>query len=189
MEGLWFFLIPDLIVSYYATKGIKSALISVCSVVLGAMFAACLLYFYLLQGGAAASQLEHFWSYLPGYYPKMLELASQHLKESEAMGLLQGPNSGIPYRFYVLKAFFLNIPLFKILLWTPFARLERILLAPFIVSIMRFLALKFLPKRWSYFNEKRIEAFLLVTIILYWVAIYYWYWGSFLPKTYVNAAN
>ncbi|MGE5086108.1 MAG: hypothetical protein ACM3MG_07370 [Bacillota bacterium] len=181
MEGLWFFIIPDIFLSYIAIKGFKRALAATASAVVGSMVAAGLL--YGLKSSGLLENLRQFWIHLPGYYPKMFDVAQRHLGEFHGQGLLQGPQSGIPYRFYVFEAALSNISLSDILFWTPAARLERILLAPMVVLGLRFV----LNKLRSKFPRIKTNLILYVGITLYWIGIYVWYWGSFLPKTYGGA--
>lgn len=182
MEGLWFFIVPDILLSYIAVKGFKQALASTASVVIGAMVAACLLY-GLASSPDLLENLRQFWTHLPGYYPKMFEVIQKHLGEYQGQGLLQGPQSGIPYRFYVFEATLSKISLSEILFWTPAARLERILLAPVVVLALRFILNKLRTK----FPRIKTNLILYVSITLYWIGIYVWYWGNFLPKTYGGA--
>lgn len=185
-EGTFFFLIPDIALSFIALKGWKPALAATISVVIGAMIGAIFIHVYLntsADPAAALVQLKGFWAQLPGYYEKMFDVAREHLSSSGAQGLIKGPNSGIPYRFYVVEAYEQHLPLGSLLLWTPIARLERILLAPVVVLVLRFVAGK-LRRRFPYWTEKRVTLALGCLIALYWVGVYVWYWGSFLPSQY-----
>lgn len=190
-EGLWFFVIPDIALSLIALKGWKPALYSTIATVLGAMLSAILLYTVVSKSGVPELlllKIEEIWSYFPGYYPKMFTRAASHLSSSGAKGLLIGPTSGIPYRFYVLEAIQQNISLKDLLFWTPLARLQRIAIAPIVVLAIQFVFFKSRPKfseKWkSRLNDKRFKKILFVILCIYWIYIYVWYWGSFLPKTY-----
>lgn len=183
MEGLWFFIVPDVGLSFLALKGWRTAFLSTLAAVIGAMVSAGALYFWSTVSAEALTDILSFWSHIPGYYPKMLDVASEHLKKNGAMGLLSGPNSGIPYRFYVYEALKLDLPLLDVWLWTPLARLERILIAPVTVLILRWCLSKVVVKWWpQYFRF--IKGFLIALICIYWLGIYIWYWGSFLPLQY-----
>lgn len=176
-EGTWFFIIPDIALSFFALRGWKPALIGTIFTIIGAMVAAILLFAIFSLVPSSQEKIIQLWQSLPGFYPKMLEIAATHLKERQGQGLLMGPNSGIPYRFYILEAYKQGISLSHLLLWTPIARLERIAIAPIIVLILNFL----LKKK---FEEKKVKHFLGFFIFCYWIGIYIWYWGFFLPKTY-----
>ena len=176
-EGTWFFIIPDIALSLFALRGWKPALISTIATIIGAMIAASFLFFLFSLFPSVQSKIIQLWQLFPGYYPKMLEVAATHLKEQKARGLILGPNSGIPYRFYILEAYKQGISLTDLLLWTPIARIERIIIAPIAVLTLKF----FLKKK---FGEKKTSRFLMFFIFFYWIGIYIWYWGFFLPKTY-----
>ncbi len=106
LEGTWFFLVPDVLLSYIAIASFRRALVAALGVVLGAMAAACLLYGLLsLDQGTAAIWLERFWSALPGFRATMLVRASGYLEAHGARGLLWGPESGLPFRVFVLEAY------------------------------------------------------------------------------------
>lgn len=183
-EGLWFFIVPDVCLSFSALAGWRAAMVATASAVAGAMLAAVLLYAGLSLHPEWASALQQLWSQLPGYYPKMLEVANGHLQTSGAQGLLIGPSSGIPYRFYVLEAIREGLPLPSVLLWTPIARLERIIIAPIVVLALRAAASRWFQKKPA--DEKRNKILLMIMIVVYWVMIYIWYWGELLPGKYQN---
>lgn len=173
-EGTWFFIVPDVALSFIATEGWLPALLATLSSVVGSMVAATLLYVLMSASPQWIDHLKNLWSHLPGFYPSMLETAAGHVRAKGAQGLLSGPTSGIPFRYYVFAAFRENISLAQLLLWTPIARLERIVIAPIVVLVT-----KYIFTRWGL--HRRI---LFVLITLYWVGTYVWYWFDFLPRTY-----
>lgn len=176
-EGSWFFIIPDIALSIFALRGWKTALVSTIATIVGAMIAAISLFLVFSLFPGSEAKILHIWQSLPGFYPKMLDVAAIHLRAQGAKGLMLGPNSGIPYRFYILEAYKQGIPLSRLLFWSPIARLERIVLAPIVILILKY----FLKKK---FEEKKINKYLGIFIFIYWIGIYVWYWGIFLPKTY-----
>jgi hypothetical protein len=161
-------------------KDPRKAAASTLAVVVGAMLGACILYCALGGWSGAYESLHHLWELLPGYRPKMVDVVSGHLS-SGARGLISGPSSGIPYRVYVLEAWNQGIPLVDVLLWTPVARLERIVIAPIVVLLLRFGARKLLLPRFTQVPWERAIAGL---IVIYWIALYVWYWGVLVPKLY-----
>jgi len=180
MEALWFFLVPDIWLSLIAVRGrVRTVAWATGLVVVGAMGGACILYWVLSDTSYAG--FHNFWSAFPGFKPKMIEVVRQHLAGDGAQGLIRGPNSGIPYRVYVLEAWKSGIGLVPLLLWTPIARLERIIIAPIAVLALRWGLARSLGKRVS---EAWRERFLFVLLTLYWIGLYIWYWGTLLPKLY-----
>jgi hypothetical protein len=182
-EGTWFFFIPDIALSFFALKGIKHAIYGTLATIIGAMCAAIFLYFLFEHYPKSLEALPAFWSHLPGYYEQMFDVARTHLHESGAKGLLEGPKSGIPYRFFLLESFKDNISLINVLIWTPLARLERIVIAPIACLILRYFSEFVLIAKFS-LPRKKVYFSLHCLIFIYWCAIYYWYWFLFLPNTY-----
>ncbi len=185
LEGTWFFLVPDVLLSYLAIVSLRRALVASLGVVLGAMAAACVLYGLLsLDRGNASVRIQRFWSALPGFRATMTVRASGYLEADGARGLLSGPQSGLPYRVFVVEAHQLGIPLSGILLWTPPARLERILLLPFLVAGMRVAIGRVCRTTVPIRGALRLDRVLVLLLSVYWVGIYGWYWWCFLPRTY-----
>jgi hypothetical protein len=182
-EGIWFFIIPDIALSYFALKGVKSALYATLATVIGAMCAAIVLFSVFQIYPKSLEALPAFWSHLPGYYEQMFDVVRSHLHQSGAKGLLDGPSSGIPYRFYLLESFKDNLSLLNVLIWTAPARLERIIIAPIACLVLRFFSEKILIAKYS-LPRKKVYLSLYCMVALYWCAIYYWYWFLFLPTTY-----
>lgn len=183
LESLWFFIVPDVALSFIAAKGWRSAILSTLVATFGSMVAASFLYFLMSFFPFWIDMLKNLWSYLPGFYPNMLKVAANHLQENQALGLLSGPTSGIPYRYYVLEAYKANISLSQLLLWTPIARLERMVIAPLAVLLIKFILTK-LNLLFPKFTEKIRRQTLFILISFYWIFTYIWYWFYFLPKTY-----
>jgi hypothetical protein len=185
LEGTWFFLVPDVLLSYIAVSSLRRALVASLGVVLGAMAAACVLYGLLgLDRGNAGILIQRFWSALPGFRSTMMAAASRYLEADGARGLVSGPRSGVPYRVFVFEAYRMGISLPQILLWTAPARLERILLAPLVVALARIglcrAARTLVPTRAGF----RFDRLLIIAVSIFWVGLYGWYWWFFLPRTY-----
>jgi hypothetical protein len=185
MEGTWFFIVPDVLLCYWALRSWRAAMVSTIAVVLGSMLAACLLYAGLHGGWFSVESLHEFWSLFPGFKSKMADTAAWHLSEAGGVkGLLSGPKSGIPFRIYVVEAWKQQLPLAGILARTPLARLQRILIAPVATLALRWALLFVRGKFFTRVDERLVLRGLAVLLIVYWVGLYIWYWGSFVPQTY-----
>jgi membrane protein YqaA with SNARE-associated domain len=180
-EATVFFVVPDVLLCYWAMKSAKEAMASTLAAVAGAMLGAVVLYACLDLDASSYTFFHGVWRSLPGFRAKMAEAAADHLRSAGARGLLSGPSSGIPYRVYVLEAWKLKLSLGELLLWTPFARLERIVIAPLAVLALRFLTERVLTPR---FRRVRWNWVLAGLIVIYWVSLYIWYWWSLVPKRY-----
>jgi hypothetical protein len=154
-------------------------------VVLGAMGAACVLYGLLsVDRESAPIRIQRFWSAFPGFRATMMAKAAGYLEADGARGLLLGPESGLPYRVFVVEAYRLGIPLRQILLWTPPARLERILLLPLIVAGIRAALGRAARASGPTRIPTRLDRLLVILVTIYWIGLYGWYWWFFLPRTY-----
>ena len=182
-EATWFFVIPDALLSWAASRSNRAAVVATLASVIGAMLGAAVLY-GLWATGTTPDALHALWRSLPGFYPKMAVIAHDHMSRAGAPGLLAGPTSGIPYRVYVAEAWSLGIPLSAVLAWTPLARLERMLLAPLVVAGLRMTLERWVAPRLSAAGRSRVMTLFTVLVGLCWVALYAWYWGCFLPRTY-----
>jgi membrane protein DedA with SNARE-associated domain len=181
-EATFFFIVPDVLLCYWALRSARSAFSATLSVVLGAMLGASLLYLF----PQLSEVLQRIWVDLPGFGPKMITVAKEHLQQEGARGLLLGPTSGIPYRIYVVQAIQQEISWSELMLWTPLARLERIVIAPIVVLGLRS-GLDFVSKQLSpklQINIRMRKAILGSLVALYWIGLYWWYWGRLVPGLY-----
>ena len=181
-EGLWFFIVPDIILSFACLKGWKTAVGSTLAIIVGSIFAAIFLYLSMTMFPSWVDRWPALWASVPGYYPRMLEVASKHLQEGGAFGLLSGPSSGIPYRFYVFESFRQDISLWSLLVWTPLARLQRLFLTPLVILPIN-LILKKIETRYKWQPVWRQRGWIIV-LLIYWTCTYIFYWGVFLPQHY-----
>jgi hypothetical protein len=184
LEGTWFFVIPDILLSLIAIYSFKNSMLSTVAVIVGAMVAALILYSGLNYSEGTRDFLLNFWSHLPGFYPKMFQVIDGHLTSSGPKGITLGPTSGIPYRFYILEAFRLKLPLSELLYWTPWARLLRIIIAPLAAGAISLIGQRIIAKKFPHIKKEKFQKVLAIIVCLYWVGIYIWYWGFFLPETY-----
>jgi hypothetical protein len=185
-EATWFFIVPDILLCYWALRTARQAFWSTVGVTLGALLGAVFIYWVCSSENSAS--LLSLWNFFPGYAPKMSEVARSFLVDKGALGLTAGPSSGIPYRVFVLEGWRLSIPLQSILFWTPVARLERIIIAPIVILALRGMG-SWVKNRFSsrfpvLDNEKKGKWVLTAIIILYWIGLYIWYWGFFVPTRY-----
>jgi hypothetical protein len=180
-EATVFFIVPDVLLCCWALKSARDAVTATLASVVGSMFGAMLLYAALIHDGDSYRFFQEIWEHLPGFKIKMAEVAAAHLRAAGAAGLTSGPASGIPYRVYVLEAWKLNLSLGDVLLCTPIARLERIVLAPVTVLALRFITDQLLAPR---FRRIRWSWMLATMIAVYWIVVYLWYWGRMVPHLY-----
>jgi len=183
--GLWesafFFFTPDMLLCFWALKSWRKFIVALIAVIVGSIVTTWILYVALRMDAGIYDFLHKIWSYFPGFKSGMAMTAEKYFQESDAKGVLLGSNSGIPYRVYILAAWKNGVPLADLILWAPTARLTRIILAPVATLILRegmhWLWIKKLKK----FDEATLKIALQLSVISYWIAVYIWYWGVFLP--------
>jgi membrane protein YqaA with SNARE-associated domain len=168
-EATVFFIIPDVWLSLCGLGGPRVIVKCLAASIAGSMCGAAVLWWL--------PSLAKFWPALPGYYPLMAEVAAENLHKAGAAGIVMGPSSGIPYRVYIQKAHEMGLDWFALMAQTPVARLSRIALAPIAAWLLFLFAHKLLKKPPG-------RKFWIGAILTYWVGIYVWYWGFFLPTRY-----
>lgn len=173
-EAVWFFLIPDVWLTFCVFRGARTAILSVLAATIGAMIGALTIY---ALPHSAQSALHHWWTLCPGYYAPMFSWIGEQLQHG-ASGLLAGPTQGVPYRFFVYSASQSQMSLASILAWTPIARLPRMLMAPAIAG----------PLLWLVGKQNRdldlklpVERILVILFLSIWTLIYIDYWFVYLP--------
>jgi hypothetical protein len=181
-EATWFFVIPDVWLSFVALEGFVAAAASTCCAVLGALGGVLLLYAFGAGYPQNALRLPELWSRLPGFYPAMVAEARHHLEDGCSLALEHGLKAGIPFRVYVWLCEQLGFKMTQVLEDASWIRLERMMLGPLIVwggySVARFacaaLDLQGLP----------LKRVLTAIIAVFWLVVYGYYWGMFLPHSF-----
>ena len=174
-EAVWFFVIPDVWLTFCVFRGARTATLSVLAATVGAIMGALTIYALPHSGQSA---LHHWWTLCPGYYAPMFSWIAEQLQRGPS-GLLAGPTQGVPYRFFVYSASQSQMSLASILAWTPIARLPRMLMAPAIAG----------PLLWLVGKQNRdldlklpVERILVILFLTIWAVIYADYWFVYLPS-------
>lgn len=171
-EATWFFIIPDAGLTFIALHlGLRRSLRPLLAAVLGAMLGATTIY------ALAALNWPGLWSHLPGFLPKMLGVAGEQVRSQGSAALLEGPQAGIPYRVYVWLAAAQGVPLGSVLLWTPLARLPR-MVTPMLIGVTFQQLCSRLPAPIGP-RYRQVNVGLWVAL---WTLIYIGYWGWYLNR-------
>ncbi len=122
-EGLFFFIVPDVYISFAALFALRAGAISWIASIAGSVAAVSLIYLLVVMLGI---EYTDFLSMIPGISETMIErvqhtMADQGLPYSPFLVL-----GGVPLKVYAGLAFSLGLPLGGVLLWTIFARIVRI---------------------------------------------------------------
>lgn len=158
-EATWFFVVPDVGLTFAALLGFRRSLRAVLACLAGSMLGAVTIYLF------SRMDWPVLWSCLPGFKPAMLTVAEEQLQARGASAVMLGPEAGIAYRFYVFLAARSGVGLVSLLAWTPFARLLRMLL---MMGTGERLPLRIHLFSWG----------------IFWVLVYAGYWGLFLDARY-----
>jgi hypothetical protein len=136
-EGLAFFIVPDVYISFATVFALRAGVIAWMFSVLGSLIAVCLVWVLVTiigMGGGYISFLEM----LPGISRDLVETNTVRLA---ADGLPYTPLlilGGIPLKVYAAIAFMIGTPLGGVLVWTLFARFVRIAPVFALVALVRF---------------------------------------------------
>ena len=121
-EGLAFFIVPDVYISFAALFSLRAGAVAWLSSIAGSMAAIPVIYLITAMGLDYLGFLES----IPGISGRLIKGAAGRLA---AEGLPFSPwlvLGGVPLKVYAGVAFSLNLPLALVLLWTIFARMVRI---------------------------------------------------------------
>lgn len=184
LEGLFFFIVPDPLLCFWALKSWRHAAASLAGVLLGTVLSAWIIYVALRSNAMMYLQFQKFWGALPGFHPKMLEIVAGFFHGNGARGILLGTSSGIPFRAFILEAWKQDIRLLDLLFWIPLARGMRIIIAPIATWGLRKGMHWFWVQRFKKMDESLLRVALVLSVLSYWIAIYVWYWVIFIPTTY-----
>jgi len=122
-EGLFFFIVPDVYISFATLFAPRAGAISWIASIAGSIVAVSLIYLISVKLGV---EYTDFLLVIPGISATMIERVRQSTLEQ---GLPYSPFlvlGGVPLKVYAGVAFSLGVPLGGVLLWTVFARIVRI---------------------------------------------------------------
>jgi hypothetical protein len=122
-EGLFFFIVPDVYISFAALYAIRAGAVAWLFSIAGSL--AAILLISLLMEVMGVDYLG-FLKTVPGISGPMIAKVGESLA---AAGLPYTPflvAGGVPLKLYAATAFSLGFPLGSVLLWTGFARIVRI---------------------------------------------------------------
>jgi hypothetical protein len=162
-EGLFFFIVPDVYISFATLFSLRAGAIAWLFSVAGSATAVVVL--YVLTAMLGLDYLS-FLDWIPGISESLIQRMGQQLA---AEGLPYTPlfvMAGVPLKLYAAQAFALEMSLGAVLLWTVFARIVRIAPTFAIVAAMRLLF------------GRRIDAHAgawCALLGIFWVAFYVFY--------------
>jgi hypothetical protein len=171
-EGVFFFIVPDVYVSFAALYGLRAGAVAWAASIAGSLAAVCVI--YLLAGILALDYLS-FLEHIPGISAGMLAAVDRTLRAGLTydLWLITG---GIPLKVYAGVAQSQGTGLAALLIWTVFARIVRIAPTYALVAIVR------LGLRRSIDARPRFWFGLLVVV---WVAFYIFYFVAMTRRVWI----
>jgi hypothetical protein len=162
-EGSFFFIVPDVLISWAALAGAKSGLRTLFSVTVGSIVAGALLYSWAAM---APMESRTAVAHVPFVAPRMFETVAHDYADVGVIAMLRGPSSGVPYKVYaVLAPPVTDLGTFAIV--SVLARLERLGLTWLIFASLGWLFRKPIE------DHAGLTAVALAVI---WSAVYAFYW-------------
>jgi membrane protein YqaA with SNARE-associated domain len=133
-EATFFFIVPDVILSWLALERPKRGLTACAPALLGALVGGTLMWVWgSLHAGSAQTVLDA----LPGIRPDMIRAVDSALVSNGLSAVFFGPLRGVPYKIYAVASGELGIGLFGFLLMSIPARLVRFLLVTLLAAGLR----------------------------------------------------
>ncbi len=98
-EATFFFVIPDVWLSFVAIKGLKSGFKNVAIAIIGALFGGTIMF---LWGKNDLNAALNFVSNLPTHNTEMIESIKNQINDCGLISVFQGPIKGLPYKIYAV---------------------------------------------------------------------------------------
>lgn len=145
MAGVWgfaeatlFFILPDVLLSYYALDK-KSQLIRLsCITLIGALLGGTLMYYW----GQHDYEVAYRWvESVPAINNELMSSVKENMRQSDSLAIMLGPLQGLPYKTFAAQAYSAGITIESFLFISVPARLIRFLA---IAYIARWIATGFL---------------------------------------------
>ncbi len=163
-EATFFFIIPDVFLSFVAILDWRSTWRHIVAALAGALLGGALLFHWSqADPGAAHAAVAH----VPFITPKMFAEVNSGLDKIGLLAVLTGSVSGIPYKLYAVEAPRISTQ-FAFLLATPPARAVRFTLVWMIFGA----AASWLRRRYALWTRKLVCIHAVI-----WIASYAFYWG------------
>jgi len=163
-EATFFFIIPDVLLSWAALSGVRRGSRTLIAIIAGSLLGGLFMFEWAVHAPAASTATV---ARVPFVRAAMFARVAQDFSAHGAPSMLRGPSSGIPYKVYaVLAPPACNVSEF-LLISVP-ARLERLAL-----SWLAFTAIGWIFRK-PLHQHRRILAVLFVA---FWGATYAFYWS------------
>ena len=157
-EATFFFIVPDVLLSYIAIKNLKVAKTACIFATIGALIGGLIMYAW---GQRNVESAEIFLNKVPAISEEMLDDINLQVKDDRGLAIFKGPLQGQPYKAYAVYSGSDGINYLSFILITIPARIIRFIIT---VLLADFLLNKILGKR------KKINKTVLLSC--WWVIFY-----------------
>ena len=99
-EATVFFIVPDVLLSWVATRSLRAAMKATVAALVGALVGGALMAVF---AHAAPETARAFLQHIPGINAHLLERVAGQVDERGLMAVLFGPLKGIPYKIYAVE--------------------------------------------------------------------------------------
>jgi len=165
-EATFFFLVPDILLTRIAIRGLVPALWAAAAAMLGAVLGGIIM--YLLGQGAFIAACR-FLDFIPAISPPMIAAAGADVAARGLWpALLSGAVGGVPYKIYAVWAGHLNVPVLWFMAASAMARAARFVTAVFLSWGAAHILSRWMPRRHLYILHAAL-----------WVIFYVWYFVVF----------
>jgi membrane protein YqaA with SNARE-associated domain len=166
-EATLFFIVPDVLLTWIATRSLRSAMQATLAALAGALIGgAAVVAFAHTSADTARAVLLH----IPGINAHLLERVGGQVDELNWLAVLFGPLKGIPYKIYAVEWGRRDGALLPFLLISIPARWVRFALSAVLARVIAYLLGPLTHRR------ARIETMILAAI---WIAFYIFYFTRF----------
>lgn len=160
-EATVFFIVPDVLLSWFALYGVRRALIACLFAMLGALVGGTIVWFVARNDPESLRQL---FTALPAINYEMLSSVRAQLEQDGLVALFLGPLTGTPYKIYTLEAAHLGFGFAIFMLISIPARLIRFVFVTVVVAaVSHLLRLRLTLRQRQYL------------LAACWIAFYSWY--------------
>jgi len=99
-EAMFFFIVPDVLLTFIACRLLRPALKATIAALLGALAGGALMFAFGLQDSNTA---QAFLDHIPAIDPALIARVSAQVSDSGLLAVLLGPMKGIPYKIYAVE--------------------------------------------------------------------------------------
>lgn len=166
-EATFFFIVPDVLLTFIACRALKPALKATTFALFGALVGGALMY---TIGRRDPVNAQAFLDHIPAIRPALITRVASQINENGLLAVLLGPLKGIPYKIYAVEWGSREGSLITFMLISIPARYIRFLLAAvFARGIARLIE--------PLTNHRAATEMLILAVV--WIGFYFFYFTRF----------